>query len=155
MSKFQSRVALIGALIGLLLVGDVVAADNGEAPLRRRNAVMVDIQGRGIYTYDLDTDPDRSVCDEMCRILWPPIIASDDAKPSGRFTLADRADGRKQWAWDGKPLYRWISDRRKGEANGDGVAGVWRLVRLPCGDGDQDVVAFTRAERPCTKPRGT
>ena len=149
MLKSRLLAALIAPLIGSMLIDSVAAADKGEAPLRRRNAVMVDELGRGIYTYDLDTDPDRSVCDEMCRILWPPILASAKAKPSGRFTLAERAGGRKQWAWDGKPLYRWISDRRKGEANGDGVAGVWRLVRLPCGDGDKDVIAFTRAERPC------
>ncbi len=140
------------ALILLLIAETLPAADLEEVPLRRRNSIMVDLQGRGIYTYDLDSDPGRSSCDEMCRILWPPIIAKADAKPVGRFSLADRNDGRKQWAWDGKPLYRWISDRRRGEANGDGVAGVWTLVRLPCGDGDENVQIFTRAERPCPQP---
>ncbi len=147
--KFNGTALVLVGLIAVLVGDTVIAADNGEAPLRRRNSIMVDMQGRGIYTYDLDTDPQRSVCDEMCRILWPPILASAKARPHGRFSLASRSDGRKQWAWDGKPLYRWISDRRKGDANGDGVAGVWTLVRLPCGDGDKDVAVFTRAERAC------
>jgi len=146
----STRVSIAWLLLAAFLFSEVaVAAEAGEAPLRRRNAIMVDLQGRGIYTYDLDVDPNRSACDPMCLILWPPIIADANAKPSGRFSLAELPDGRKQWAWDGKPLYRWISDRRKGEANGDGVAGVWRLVRLPCGDGDQEVTPMTRAERPC------
>jgi predicted lipoprotein with Yx(FWY)xxD motif len=147
--KFPTLASFAGLL---LLVAPLPAADLGEPPLKRRNAIMVDVQGRGVYTYDLDKDPQRSSCDDMCRILWPPIVAAPDARASGRFSLVDRNDGRRQWAWDGKPLYRWISDRRRGEANGDGVAGVWTLVRLPCGDGDADVAPFTRAERPCPKP---
>lgn len=137
------------ALILLLVAENMPAADLEDVPLRRRNSIMVDLQGRGIYTYDLDSDPGRSSCDEMCRILWPPILAKEDAQPIGRFSLAERSDGRKQWAWDGKPLYRWISDRRRGEANGHGVAGVWTLVRIPCSDGGGDVQAFTRAEPAC------
>lgn len=137
---------------GLLFATEAAPRERGDPPLKRRNAIMVDHLGRGVYTYDLDKDPSRSACDDMCRILWPPIFAASGAQPRGRLGIADRNDGSRQWTWDGKPLYRWISDRRRGEAGGDGVAGVWRLVRLPCGDGDDQIEVFTLAERACPKP---
>lgn len=100
-------------------------------PIRQRNGILVDVKGRGLYTYDGDTDPGKSNCDAQCRLLWPPIFADAGAQPRGPFTLVQRKDGRQQWAYKGKPLYRWISDKKRGDAGGDGVSGVWHLVRVP------------------------
>lgn len=144
------------AALLLLAAASVAAAppalDPGAPPLKRRAGLMVDAVGRGIYTYDRDTTPNVSACDDFCTRLWPPILAQPGATPRGRFSLASRHDGRLQWAFDGKPLYRWISDRKRGDARGDRVAGIWTLVRLPCGDGDDQVPPFTPVERPCPKP---
>src|SRR5262249_51625474 len=30
---------------------------------------------------------------------WPPVLAGADAKPVGNFTILDRTDGTKQWAY--------------------------------------------------------
>lgn len=114
------------------------AAPAGEAasvetypPIRQRNGILVDIKGRGLYTYDGDTDPGKSNCDAQCRLLWPPIFADAGAVPKGPFSIVARKDGKQQWAYKGKPLYRWISDKKRGDAGGDGVGGVWHLVRVP------------------------
>lgn len=105
-------------------------APSGDPPIRKLNGALVDIKGRGLYTYDKDKTPGKSVCDNQCRFLWPPLKAEPGAVPKGPFTLAVRSDGSKQWALRGKPLYRWASDKKYGDAGGDGVSDVWRLVRV-------------------------
>jgi len=98
-------------------------------PIRQRSGILVDLKGRGLYNFGGD-DPGKSNCSGQCILLWPPIIADAGAKPKGEFTLVTRDDGQKQWAWKGKPLYRWVSDHKRGDAGGDGVNGMWHLARL-------------------------
>ncbi|KFN41056.1 COG4315 family predicted lipoprotein [Arenimonas oryziterrae] len=102
----------------------------GSPPIRQRAGILVDIKGRGLYTFDGDKTPGRSSCNNQCRLLWPPILAEADAQPKPPFTLVVRDDGTRQWAYRGKPLYRWASDYKRGDAGGDGVSGVWHLVRV-------------------------
>jgi predicted lipoprotein with Yx(FWY)xxD motif len=44
-------------------------------------------------------------CDAECEKTWQPLLAADGAKPSGYWTLMDRPDGKKQWAYFGYALY--------------------------------------------------
>jgi predicted lipoprotein with Yx(FWY)xxD motif len=107
------------------------AAPAPEPPIRVRNGILVEKQlGRGVYTYTGDTRPGFSDCDSRCTALWPPLRVNAGDQPKGPFTIAIRPDGSKQWAWRGQPLYRWVSDRRRGDAKGDNAAGVWHLVKL-------------------------
>ena len=48
--------------------------------------------------------------------------------PEGDFTIIDRKDGTKIWAYKGWPLYLWIKDTKPGETTGDGVGGVWHTA---------------------------
>lgn len=105
-------------------------APSNDPPIRKLNGILVDPKGRGLYTYDNDKTPGKSDCDNQCRFLWPPLKAETGAVPKGPFTLAMRSDGSKQWALRGKPLYRWASDKKYGDAGGDGVSEAWRLVRV-------------------------
>jgi predicted lipoprotein with Yx(FWY)xxD motif len=105
------------------------APDNGP-PIRKLEGHLVDIKGRGLYQWDGDNTPGVSTCGAQCRILWPPLFAEPNAQPKGPFTLAVRQDGRKQWALRGKPLYRWDSDKKYGDAGGDHVADTWHLVKV-------------------------
>lgn len=98
-------------------------------PIRQRAGILVDLKGRGLYNYGGD-EPGKSNCSGQCILLWPPIVADAGAKPRGEFTLVVRDDGKKQWAWKGRPLYRWVSDQKRGDAGGDGVNGMWHLARL-------------------------
>jgi predicted lipoprotein with Yx(FWY)xxD motif len=106
------------------------AALASPVPIWQRGGILVEQGGRALYTYTPDL-PGESRCDAKCEALWPPHYADADAQPHGPFTLARSSDGRPMWAWQGKPLYRWISDRRRGAAGGDGVADVWFLVKVP------------------------
>jgi predicted lipoprotein with Yx(FWY)xxD motif len=128
MSKY-----LMMFVIFLLATSSAIAAtpNKEDPPFRQRAELLVDIKGRGVYTYDGDKIANQSDCFAQCRLLWPPIYAEDEAKPKGSFTILVRKDdGKRQWAFKGKPLYRWVSDVKRGDAGGDGVAGVWRLVKV-------------------------
>lgn len=105
-------------------------AAQSPVPVWRRNGILVEQGGRALYTFTEDR-PGQSRCDPRCEALWPPHFAEPGAKPHGPFTLAKSFDGRDMWAWQGEPLYRWVSDRKRGAAGGDGVADVWFLVKVP------------------------
>jgi len=54
-----------------------------------------------------------------CTQKHPPLLAPEDAKPVGKWTVKTREDGSKQWAYDAAPLYLSIKDKRPGDVNGD------------------------------------
>jgi len=53
-----------------------------------------------------------------CTTLWSPVLAAADAKPIGKWTLVDRKDGTKQWAYDEQALYTSRLDRNAGDVFG-------------------------------------
>ncbi len=50
--------------------------------------------------------------------VWRPVIAGDGDKPVGNWSLVERSDGRKQWAFKGNTLYTNIRDTKPGDLNG-------------------------------------
>ncbi len=103
---------------------------NSPVPIWQRRGILVEQGGRALYIFTED-EPGQSRCDPKCERLWPPLFAEANARPHGPFTIARSSDGRPMWAWEGKPLYRWLSDRKRGSAGGDGVADAWFLVKVP------------------------
>jgi predicted lipoprotein with Yx(FWY)xxD motif len=57
-------------------------------------------------------------CDAECEKTWHPLVAADDAKPAGYWTLYTRADGKKQWAYFGYALYT-LSTEKPGQMSGN------------------------------------
>ncbi len=53
-----------------------------------------------------------------CTDLWPPVFASEDAEPVGKWTVVERRDGTKQWAYDEQPLYTSVRDSQPGDVFG-------------------------------------
>jgi predicted lipoprotein with Yx(FWY)xxD motif len=47
----------------------------------------------------------------------------------GDFVVVKRDDQSRQWAYKGRPLYRWAGDRKPGDSTGDGVGGVWHTAK--------------------------
>jgi len=76
-----------------------------------------DENGKPLYTYDADK-PGSSSCTGECATEFPPFAAATDAKASGDFTIIGRKDGVKQWAYQGKPLYRYSGKDPVGEPLG-------------------------------------
>ena len=118
------------ALASGIAVANPAAVSPTDPPIRKLDGHLVDSKGRGLYTWDGDSGGDVSQCNAQCRLLWPPLFADDGAVPKGPFDLVKRDDGRYQWALKGRPLYRWASDKKWGDAGGDGVADTWHLVKV-------------------------
>ena len=53
-----------------------------------------------------------------CLHEWPAVYASADDKPVGKWTVVDRKDGKKQWAYDGFAVYTSILDEVPGDTRG-------------------------------------
>jgi predicted lipoprotein with Yx(FWY)xxD motif len=89
--------------------------------------MVVDAKGITLYIFDKDTDG-KSTCYDTCAAKWPPYLGSADATLTEGWTLVDRTDGTKQWAYDGKPMYYFAGDKAPGDKAGDGLGGVWHVI---------------------------
>ena len=81
-------------------------------------------------TFPLPRPESRKTCVDR----WPPFYADAAAHPVGRWTLVSRPDGRKQWAFDDRPMYTSIRDKVAGDVNGTmGLERLdgWRTVTVP------------------------
>lgn len=90
--------------------------------------IYTDAKGMTLYTFDKDT-AGKTNCYEKCAIAWPPLKAAADAKAEGDWSIVDRTDGAKMWAYDGKPLYTYVDDKKPGDITGDGKGGVWHVAK--------------------------
>lgn len=91
--------------------------------------VMADKRSMTLYVSAADKDG-KPGCDSRCLTEWSPLGAPWAATAKGDWTTVTRADGTKQWAFRGKPLYRHLADAQPGQTRGEGVAGQWRAVVL-------------------------
>ena len=99
-------------------------------PAKMADGVLVGPNGMTLYTFDNDkAGSAKSVCNGPCATNWPPLMAPEDAKPTGEFTVIVRDDGKKQWAFKGKPLYYWAKDTKPGDKTGDGFNKVWQVAK--------------------------
>ena len=106
------------------------ASMSGSMPAKVDGGVFVNTAGMTLYTFDRDaTGSGKSVCNEKCAVLWPPLKADAGDQPSGDWSVVTRDDGSKQWAYKGKPLYLWSKDQKPGDKTGDGFSKVWSLAR--------------------------
>ena len=70
-----------------------------------------------------------SACNGPCATNWPPLAAAVGDRPSGDYSIVTRDDGSRQWAYKGKPLYRWVRDTKPGDRTGDGFRNAWRIAK--------------------------
>jgi predicted lipoprotein with Yx(FWY)xxD motif len=75
------------------------------------NAGLMSPYPAGLELPEVETRPG-------CTDVWPPVLAVTNAKPVGKWTILERKDGRKQWAYDGYALYTSVLDRGPGDVFG-------------------------------------
>ena len=75
------------------------------------------------------TVPGKSACTGVCLNMWTPLLAESGVKAAGDYSLITRDDGKRQWAYKGKPLYRWYNDKKPGDQDGDGLRRVWHVAK--------------------------
>lgn len=101
-----------------------------SSPAKTADGALIGPNGMSLYTFDRDAaGSGKSVCNGPCAGLWPPLLASDTDKASGDYAVIVRDDGKKQWAYKGKPLYYFARDTKAGDRTGDGFNQVWKTAR--------------------------
>lgn len=117
-----------------------------ESAVPPQFSVTTKVQGRmvvtadgkfSVYTYDGDTST-KSNCVGRCLDTWQPMTAPDSAVGQGEWTIINRTGGTKQWAFRGKPLYRYIDDSKAESYDGGDIQGwhnvfTQRTPELPAG----------------------
>ncbi|SDY61956.1 hypothetical protein [Pseudomonas sp. NFIX28] len=109
----------------LALPGLAFAAE----PAMTKDGMLVDNKGMTLYTFAKDAGG-KSMCNDKCAANWPPLAAEATDKPMGEWTVIKRDDGTMQWAYDGKPLYTFVMDKKAGDMTGDGkMDGAWKVAK--------------------------
>lgn len=125
----RTAILVAGALAFTLptALADSYASGAVKSMKTSKGEVLTNARGMTLYTYAKDSKG-KSSCYGKCAANWPPLMASASAKPHGDFTLVKRKNGKKQWAYDGKPLYTWKNDSKPGDMTGNGIGGVWHVA---------------------------
>lgn len=97
--------------------------------------VLVDPSGRTLYVFAPDSRG-HSTCTGSCETYWPPVPGADadrgaTAAVTATLGTIERADGTSQLTANGYPVYTYVGDHAKGEANGQGTnlsGGLWWVV---------------------------
>ena len=141
-----TRVAAAGvaavSVAALAVLGASVAVANGPGATAAGGSlqtthiggvtVVTNAKGFTLYWFAPDTAT-RSACYGTCAAYWPPVQGAATAGPgvTGRLGTITRSDGSVQATYDGHPLYTYVGDTAKGQANGNGLnlnGGLWHEV---------------------------
>jgi predicted lipoprotein with Yx(FWY)xxD motif len=119
----------------LILSASLLAACAGNAvqasgPATVSDGVLTGSNGMTLYTFDKDVaGSGKSACNGPCANNWPPLFVVEGESASGDYSVVVRDDGKKQWAYKGKPLYHWAKDQKAGDKTGDGFNNVWHVAK--------------------------
>jgi predicted lipoprotein with Yx(FWY)xxD motif len=97
-------------------------------------SVLTGPNGRTLYY--LTTESTGSIqCTGACSSTWPPLVISRSSTPTrgtgvtGTLSTVTRTDGTTQLTYNGHPVYYYSGDATSGQANGQGVKGVWFVLK--------------------------
>ena len=139
------RIGLLAAALAVAALAAILAAvlaTNGSAKTSAvvktmHNAslgktILVNRSGLTLYSLSAERHG-RFICTtSFCLSLWKPLVVGKGVKPTGvsGLTAVKRPDGRRQVAFRGAPLYRFVQDAKPGDVKGNGFKDVvvWRPV---------------------------
>ena len=124
----KKRIQMFAAAATVVTAFASLASSAYAAVPKEANGMFVDENGMTLYTFDKDTKGGPSACTGGCAQAWPAAMAGASDQPSGKWTM-EAADGGKQWAYDGKRVYRFAKDTKPGDKNGDNFRDVWHVVK--------------------------
>ena len=56
-------------------------------------------------------------CVDECLKTWRPLQASAKDLPSGHWSIMERSNGTRQWAYKGFAAYTYVGDKKPGDKN--------------------------------------
>lgn len=99
-------------------------------PTNVMDGVLTGVNGKTLYTFDKDEiGSGKSTCYDACAANWPPFTVAEGKKATDDYSIIERNDGIKQWAYKGSPLYYFVKDTKAGEKNGDGFKNIWKVAK--------------------------
>jgi len=118
-------------LASITLVACVSMSANQNI-VKKERGILVSTNNMTLYTFDNDqANSGKSSCNGDCAINWPPLLVDANASSYGSYSIITRDDGKKQFAYKGKPLYYFLMDKKPGEQNGNGYANnTWHIVQM-------------------------
>ena len=135
-----AELALLVATLSLGTAGVFAHAEAGQAKFKQEHpgnvALIEDSEGftyrlaaTGFRLYVSDRDaPNKSNCIGGCASAWVPLeVSTADSKPVGDWTIFKRDDGKRQWAYRGRPVYTLFHDSAE-RPIGNGVEGKWHYL---------------------------
>lgn len=94
--------------------------------------VLTNAAGDTLYYFKPDTAT-KAACTASCAKIWPPLLGNGSTAPTsattltGALTVQSSANGN-QVQYNGHFLYTFSGDSAPGQANGQGIGGVWFVV---------------------------
>jgi predicted lipoprotein with Yx(FWY)xxD motif len=151
LARVQAAVSMVIPAVGavsvaaLTLLGVAVANAGGPPAAASTGVTLMTVKISGVtlltnahrltlYWFAPDT-PATSKCTGSCTAYWPPVTGRPEAGPgvTGRLGTIRRPGGSLQATYDGHPLYTYVGDSGRGQANGDHLnlnGGLWYEVRV-------------------------
>lgn len=131
--SFKLKATLATTVIALAACTSAQADHHSSKAIKKfktsEGTILTDAKGMTLYTFDKD-QAGISNCYDGCAAAWPPLMAAKGAHGEGDYSVVTRKDGNLQWAYKGKPLYTWMKDEKQGDMTGDGVKGVWHVIKV-------------------------
>lgn len=125
---------LFVVIVGVLVTAGLVFGAHHAVGVAKKDGVgsyLTDIKGMTLYYFKKDS-PGKSVCEGPCAQKWPLFyqekVEAKDGLKAADFDTITRADGKKQTAYKGMPLYYFFKDAKPGDIAGQGVNEVWYVV---------------------------
>lgn len=97
---------------------------------------LADDNGLTLYTYSKDAAK-VSNCSAACLMTWVPYGPGVSA--AGTFSMpmmpvnvgvTKGNNGMLQFTWKEMPVYRFVSDKKPGDAMGQDQGGVWSVIKI-------------------------
>ncbi len=111
---------MLAAATALVSTGSVTI--NGQS-----ETVLTNAAGNTLYYFKPDTAT-KAACTATCAGNWPPLLATGTPTSattlSGTLTAVSSGNGN-QVQYNGHFLYTFANDSAPGQANGEGLGGVW------------------------------
>jgi predicted lipoprotein with Yx(FWY)xxD motif len=132
-------IAILIAVAALALTGlfsSLAAARTKQVVKEAHNSSLgrtVLTANNGLTLYSLSVEKNgKFICKGSCLKDWFPLVVAAGVKPAGPVALGTvkRPDGRRQVTFEGRPLYTFDGDSKKGDATGEGIkdVGTWHAA---------------------------
>ena len=137
-TSFIRTVVALGAVASIAAGAALAGSSASVVTVKTTNAlgakILITAKGLTLYHFT-DETKGKIDCTGACTKLWPPLLVPAGAKPKAGAGIVvsklgeiKRPDGTMQVTYNGLALYRFSSDTKPGQTNGQGIESAWYAV---------------------------